>query len=238
MTIRKIFLYMYKTNIKKHNYMTISQMNYIAIKHKYLSNQSNDINEHLNTMVNYTKDSESVLALCWQGSQVFWTLAHGLLSNKTSEQKKNIYYNNIINFDTEEFTNVTRHLKNLSVTFSKEEFYQYELPSEQPTVDVLFIDSWHVYGCMKRELAKYAPKTNKYIMMHDTTVDEWDGETIRSGLNADEQSQKYGIPIYEINRGVWPAIQEFLNDNPQWKIKERFTNNHGFTVLERVSPDP
>lgn len=213
-------------------------MNYIAIKHKYLGNQASDINEHLNTMVNYVKEGDSVLALCWQGTQTYWTIAHGLLFNK-SETKKTMIYNNIFNFDMEEFTNVTRHLKNLSVTFTKADFFQFEFPENAPqTVDTLFIDSWHVYGCMKRELSKYAPKTNKYIMLHDTTVDEWDGETLRCNLNADEQSKKYDLPIYEINRGIWPAIQEFLNDNPQWVLKERFTNNNGFTVLERVSADP
>jgi hypothetical protein len=213
-------------------------MNYIAIKHKYLTNQKNDINEHLNTIANYVKEGDSVLGICWQGTQIFWTLAHGLLSNKSNDNKKTLLYNNIIKFDIEEFTNVTRHLKNLSVAFSSEEFFQYELPEDISTVDSTVIDSWHVYGCIKRELDKYAPKTNKYIIMHDTTVDEWDGETLRCGLNATEQNQKYGIPIYEINRGIWPAIQEFLNDNPQWVLKERFTNNHGLTVLERVSPEP
>jgi hypothetical protein len=208
-------------------------MNYIAIKHKYLSNQTSDINEHLNTIVNYVKETESVLALCWQGTQTYWTLVHGLLNNK-SENKKTLFYNNTIDFDMEEFTNVTRHLKTLSVTFSKADFFQYELPDSTPSVDTLFIDSWHVYGCMKRELAKYAPKTNKYIIMHDTTVDEWDGETIRCNMNTDEQSNKTGLPIYEINRGIWPAIQEFLNDNPQWILKERFTNCNGLTVLERI----
>lgn len=211
-------------------------MNYIAIKHKYLTNQSNDINEHLNTIANYVKETESVLALCWQGTQIYWTLAHGLLNNK-SENKKSLFYNNKISFDIEEFTNVTRHLKNISITFTKEDILQYELPSDIPSVDTLFLDSWHVYGCMKRELEKYAPKINKYIVMHDTTIDEWDGETLRCGLDADKQNKETGIPIYEINRGVWPAIQEFLNDNPQWVVKERFTNNNGLTILERVSPN-
>jgi hypothetical protein len=42
---------------------------------------------------------------------------------------------------------------------------------------------------LKRELAKFAPNTNKYIIMHDTTVDEIYGETIRTGMNSKQQTR-------------------------------------------------
>jgi hypothetical protein len=70
--------------------------------------------------------------------------------------------------------------------------------------------------------------------MHDTTVDEILGETIRRGWNADEQSLVTGFPVEEINRGLWPAVEEFLRDNKNWVIKERYTNNNGLTILEKV----
>ena len=70
--------------------------------------------------------------------------------------------------------------------------------------------------------------------MHDTTVDELYGETIRRRWNAREQSKNTGIPIDEINKGLWPAIEEFLSNNKNWKIKERFTNNNGLTILEKL----
>lgn len=107
-----------------------------------------------------------------------------------------------------------------------------ECPLEQ--TDLLFIDTWHVYGQMKRELARWNLYVTKYIIMHDTTLDEWSGETIRCNLNAEEQSKEYGMPLSEINRGIWPAIDEFLQGHPEWKIRERFTNNNGLTVLERL----
>jgi hypothetical protein len=102
------------------------------------------------------------------------------------------------------------------------------------SVDLTFIDTWHVYGQLKRELAKFAPLTNKYIIMHDTTLDAVYGETIRNGWNAEKQSRESGIPVEEINRGIWPAVEEFLAANPEWVLKERFTNNNGLTVLARV----
>lgn len=107
-----------------------------------------------------------------------------------------------------------------------------ECPLEQ--TDLFFIDTWHIYGQMKRELARWNSYVKKYIIMHDTTLDEWVGETIRSNWNAEQQSKEFGIPVSEINQGIWPAIEEFLQAHPEWKIRQRFTSNNGLTVLERV----
>jgi hypothetical protein len=52
-------------------------------------------------------------------------------------------------------------------------------------------------------------------------------------LNAQAQSLQTGYPIEEITCGLWKAIEEFLANNPEWKLKERFVNNNGLTVLER-----
>lgn len=99
--------------------------------------------------------------------------------------------------------------------------------------DITFIDTWHVYGQLKRELEKFSKITNKYIIMHDTTVDEIYGETIRTELNANKQSEETGIPLDEINKGLWPAVTEFVDMNKEWYIKERFTNCNGLTILAR-----
>ena len=107
-----------------------------------------------------------------------------------------------------------------------------ECPME-PT-DLLFIDSWHVYGHLKRELVRWHPHVRKYILLHDTTVDEWAGETVRLGWDAVRQSRETGIPVEEIRKGLWPAVEEFLSQHPEWRMRERLTNCNGLTVLERV----
>jgi hypothetical protein len=106
--------------------------------------------------------------------------------------------------------------------------------------DLSFIDTLHVYGQLKRELTKYSKITNKYIIMHDTTVDEIHGEIIRIYPNqewytseAQIISKITNIPENELLVGLWPAIEEFLNDNPEWSICERFTNNNGLTILQK-----
>ena len=100
-------------------------------------------------------------------------------------------------------------------------------------VDMTFIDTWHIYGQLKRELDKYSKVTNKYIVMHDTTVDGIYGETIRNGWDANSQSKQSGYSVDEINCGLQKAITEFIINNPDWKIKEIYTNNNGLTILEK-----
>jgi hypothetical protein len=113
-------------------------------------------------------------------------------------------------------------------------FYQQndlECPLEQ--TDLLFLDTWHVYGHLKLELARWHPYVNKYIIIHDTTIDAEMGESIRMGADIAKLSSITKLPVDEIKKGIWPAIEKFVQKNP-WRIRERFTNNNGLTVLEKV----
>jgi hypothetical protein len=109
--------------------------------------------------------------------------------------------------------------------------------------DITFIDTYHVYGQLKRELHKYAPFTNKYIIMHDTTIDGELGELYRSDYgiitpdnsNVINSSKKTGIPIKELICGLSKAIEEFLEQNKNWVLHEKFENNNGLTILRRTS---
>ena len=86
--------------------------------------------------------------------------------------------------------------------------------SIEPT-DFLFIDTLHTYDQLKTELAIHASKVKKYIAFHDTqtfgTIGEVDGE-----------------------RGLIPAILEFISDYPEWKIHYHTAENNGFTVLSKT----
>ena len=153
----------------------------------------------------------------------------------------------------------------------------------EPT-DLLFIDSLHCFGQLKRELARMAPLVRKYIVLHDTTVDADVGECVRmSTKNMDnatytklvlgartaaasgggersfaaarmgafltaalggqppslcaELASKTGIPLSELQLGLWPAVENFLEWNPQWELLVRRTNNNGLTVLRRRALD-
>ena len=138
--------------------------------------------------------------------------------------------NDIDNCDITELLHVSKHFENINITY---EWKNNLLLDFKQNYDITFIDTWHVYGQLKRELTKFSKITNKYIIMHDTTIDEIEGETIRVGWDANKQSAESGIPVEEIRKGLMYAINEFLHDNPDWYVKEVFTNNNGLTILAR-----
>ena len=197
-------------------------------KYLQLCQMYSDIHEHLPTLLEYASKCESVFETGVRGCVSSWAFVDGLLKNNSSTKK--LFMNDITCCNIEELLYIT---KDLPIQINYEWKNNLELNFLE-TFDLTFIDTWHVYGQMKRELDKFAPITNKYIIMHDTTVDEWDGETIRCGLDALGQSRQSGFPVEEINKGIWPAIEEFLEIHPEWVIEKRYTNNNGLTILQRI----
>jgi hypothetical protein len=202
-------------------------MENLKAKYDFLCNTSSDINEHLPTLYKYAKECESVLELGVRGVVSTYAFTYGLLNNE--KPIKTIFLNDITPCDIREYLHIT---KDLDIDVDYKWVNDLELKVDQ-SYDITFIDTWHVYGQLKRELEKFSKVTKKYIIMHDTTVDEIHGETIRMNMNPYIQSVQSGIPLDEILKGLWPAVSEFLENNSEWKIKERFTNNNGLTILEK-----
>ena len=204
-------------------------MEQVRNKYTSLCNESSDINEHLPTIYKYATECESVLELGVRGCVSSWAFAFGLLNNERTTRKLTL--NDIYECNIEELLTTTKGL-NINIDYKWIDDLKLEMKGN---VDLTFIDTWHVYARLKRELDKFSKITNKYIIMHDTSVDEIYGETIRCRMNAMEQSLMSGIPIEEINCGLGKAIDEFLKNNNNWKMKERFVHNNGLTVLERIN---
>lgn len=196
-------------------------------RYDYFCKEISDINEHLPLLSKCASKCESILETGVRGGVSSWALAHGLVNNGKTE--KYLFLNDKIVCNVDELIEAT---KDLGIVVEYEWKNNLELNLERE-FDMLFIDTWHVYGQLKRELKAFSKKIRKYIVMHDTTVDDFVGETLRNGWNPSQQSAESGIPEDEITRGVWPAIEEFLEENPEWTILGRFTNNNGLTVLKR-----
>ena len=81
--------------------------------------------------------------------------------------------------------------------------------------DLMLVDSLHIYEQVQKELELHAGKVRKYLLFHDTTLFADHGE--------------FG------GKGIWPAVQEFIDSHPEWQLVERRTNNNGLTILKRVS---
>ncbi len=184
-----------------------------------------DINEHLPTLYEYTKKSNTVVECGVRNIVSSYAFAAGLVGNQSNK------YYMVDPYKSNQIDGFLEKCKSEGV--NAEFIHGSDIECPLVETDLLFIDTWHVYGHLKRELAYWHSSVKKYIIMHDTTVDEWAGETIRNGWNAVEQSKTTGIPIQEILKGLWPAIEEFLKEHPEWSIEKRYTNNNGLTILAK-----
>lgn len=205
-------------------------MSIIDQKYDYECSHESDIFEHLPTLYDYSTRVEHITECGVRSAVSSYAFAKGLKNRQNTK---------LIQVDIQLDQNVIIFKKECENEGLNTIFYQQsdlECPMEE--TDLLFIDTWHIYGHLKRELSRWHSSVKQYIIMHDTTVDEWTGETIRCQWNPVEQSQRTGIPISEITRGLWPAIEEFLNEHKNWVIEKRWTNNNGLTVLRRKTVFP
>lgn len=166
-----------------------------------------DINEHLPTLKKYTEECETVVEMGVRGILSTWAFLAG-------NPKKMISYDIAppSNWDGD-INEVYDAVKETDIQF--EFILQDVLTVELEPVDLLFIDTWHVYKQLIQELNLHHSKVKKYIILHDTTSFEMKGES--AGF-----------------AGLWPAVIEFLSNHPEWEIHERYTNNNGLTILGRV----
>lgn len=81
--------------------------------------------------------------------------------------------------------------------------------------DMLFIDTYHIYSQLLKELQRHHNQVSKYIVCHDTKSFGYVGENGRAP-------------------GLMNSINEFLKKHSEWKIKVHYQNNNGLTVLSRV----
>ena len=97
------------------------------------------------------------------------------------------------------------------------EFQQADtLKIEIKPTDLLFIDTEHNYDQLKAELAIHSKNAKKYMMFHDTVT--------------------YGRKSMDgKDKGLMDAIEEFLENNDEWKIENHYEYNNGLLVLERVN---
>ena len=89
----------------------------------------------------------------------------------------------------------------------------------EPT-DFLFIDTWHAYVQLKKELELHAVKAKKIMAFHDTVKFARRGDTCKGTRDP--------------GGGLMDAIDEFLEGNEQWKIEKNHQNNNGLMVHRRV----
>lgn len=129
---------------------------------------SSDINEHLPTLRRYTEDCESVIEM-----GVRWVVStYAFLAGRPK---------NMISIDIQDPSkwgvSMIPVLESANEIGCDYKFYKANvLEVEIPEVDLLFIDTWHTYRQLKAELSLHFSKVKKYIILHDTTLFEFENE--------------------------------------------------------------
>lgn len=189
--------------------------------------KTSDINEHLPTLRKYAARCRVVAELGVRSCVSSWSFLKGLTYQKECQPK-------MIGVDLEWHDNIKQVQKAAEENGIEYRFIRGDSAKvDLPKVDLLFIDTWHVYGHLKRELAKHHAQVRSYIILHDTTVDAELGESLRERMDIERQARESGYPIEEIKRGLWPAVTEFLMEHPEWHLLKRYTHNNGLTILEK-----
>jgi len=185
-----------------------------------LTRVNSDINEHLPTLKEYTEECDTV---CEMG--VRWlTSTFAFLAGKPKRLTSiDIQHPSEFGQDSIARFDIAKDIASkIDVDF--EFILSDSLKIEIEEVDMLFIDTWHAYKQLKAELNLHHSKVKKYIALHDTTNYEFRDET---------SYEMWGDEWKGDGRGIWPAVEEFLVEHPEWEIKERYLNNNGLTILKR-----
>ena len=210
----------------------------IDVKYNLAKDNKSDINEHIPVLYEYSKNCNIIVEMGVRSCVSTWAFVKALFDNKNDNKNLTpqligvdlVYHNNI---------DIVKNIcdkNNINYTFIQGDSAKVDLTKY--SIDLLFIDTWHVYAHLKRELAKHANLVNKYIILHDTTVDAIKGESIRCGLDIKQQAIDTGYLESEITEGLWPAVEEFLANNKDWVLHKRLTNCNGLTILKRLKFNP
>ena len=190
-----------------------------------------DIYEHLPTLYKYATECSCILECGVRECISTWSFVKGLIDNNTI--KKKLLVNDIEDCSNDNLFLIEHYCNKYNICFEKIWQNNFDLNTESTEIDMVFIDTWHVYGQLKRELAKFSKIATKYIILHDTHIDEFIGESIRCHLNIDEQMKTSGYSRWEIENGLGLALKEFIETDDEWYVEKRFLNCNGLTILKK-----
>lgn len=174
----------------------------------YLKTVVTDIRDHLPVLQRYAQGCDHIVELGVRGIVSTWAF---LAANPKRVTSVDVLPPSNWGGDLDE---VCLRAKEANIEFAFIQAHDLSITLE-PSADLLFIDTWHIYQQLRLELDRHGPSTKKYIIMHDTVTFGEVGEGGQPGL------QK--------------AIEEFLETDPgkKWKVIEKLDNCHGLTVLGR-----
>lgn len=97
--------------------------------------------------------------------------------------------------------------------------------------DLIFIDTWHTYAQLTKELERWADAAGRYLVFHDTQSFGYHDEGVagHGGKNVDE-----ALYVGAASKvGLRAAVTDFMSTHPEWIIEKEFINNSGLLILAR-----
>ena len=195
-----------------------------------------DINEHIPTLIKYGSECDSIIEMGVRWITSTWGFLgcapkNGLISidmrNPSTWNVGGKGENQaIIQRGYNTIEEVEEIAKEIGVDYKFIQVNVLDIDIEE--TDLLFLDTWHSFKQLKAELNKFHSKVKKYIICHDTST----------YANIDETNYEVLGPEWKANidekQGIWSAIEEFLENNKDWKLEERIMYNNGLTILKRI----
>lgn len=187
----------------------------LSLQYKFLSKlyTRSDIYEHLAMLSLLSSKVDSVTEFGVRKIVSTWAFLYGCPLKMTSV----------------DLVNPSIHGENIDEVYlvAKENNIDYKfiegstLTTEIEETDLLFIDTYHEYNQIKKELELHGNKAKKYLAFHDTKL-------------FGEYGQDFDTDALNKNlKGINPAINEFMAENPQWIKKFEYPFSSGLTILER-----
>jgi len=171
-------------------------------------NESSDINQHLPILLEASQECDHVTEMGVRGGDSTRAFLY-------ADPKKYIAYDLNIDPDVKELFD---YCKSIGKDFDYIQADVLEIEIEE--TDLLFIDTYHCYEQLVQELKLHAGKVKKYIAFHDTHTYG------RVGENLDFQN-------FAGTKGIMYAIEEFLDENENWKIVHDVDYNNGLIIIEK-----
>jgi len=201
----------------------------LNLKNEYVSacNTKSDINFHLPILHQYAKQCEHVTEM---GSRTGVSTRAFLYANPKKFVSYDYQYATPephLRKGVESLINLLEECKNNGINC--EYFGKNVLEIEIEETDMLFIDTYHCYEQLKKELELHASKVNKYIAFHDTKLY---GEVGEGFPYMDPNHPVLKTPM-DGSGGIRKAINEFLLENGEWKIIHESTDNNGLIIVGR-----
>lgn len=197
------------------------------------------VNDHLPTVKYHVENSNSVLELSNFDTSILFTSLLGLVENKNDAK----VYNGIFPVIDKNRTENARMLAiKHNIDFKIEggnntDDIAIDIETLNNSYDTLIINTWKTYSHYKRNLDKFAPLINKQIILTCTSG------SFESENDNTYKQKKFGKGTLEhfpenfdhSKTGTWLAIEDFLNENSNWVICQRYFNGYGITVLKKLN---